>query len=99
MEAKKIEDKEADSVRTKRMLSAFIGDTCFADLDAGGYIFGESKNGLQLVAEVRGWGAIQNLYKNDDGTIDFARAEKFQDSLAEFIAEAITEKLQRIKDR
>lgn len=39
---------------------------------------------------VRGWGAIQNLFKKD-----YAKAEEFQDEVANFIAEAINEKIER----
>lgn len=64
--------------------------------DAGQMIFGENAKGeLQLIADVRGWGAIQNLFKNPDGTIKEEAAMNFQDSVGAFIAEAITEKLVR----
>ncbi len=55
----------------------------------------DKDGGHQMIAELRGWGAIQNMFKNKDGSINFEGAEKFQDNLGEFIAEAINEKLMR----
>jgi hypothetical protein len=48
-----------------------------------------------MIGEVRGWGAIQNLFKNKDGSIDFKKAEDFQDSLGVWIADAIQQKLEK----
>jgi hypothetical protein len=48
-----------------------------------------------MIAEIRGWGAIQNMFINKDGSINFEDAEKFQDELGEFIADAINEKLMK----
>jgi len=47
----------------------------------------------QIVADVRGWGAIQNLFINNDGEVDFEKAYKFQDEVGEWIADAINGKL------
>jgi hypothetical protein len=47
-----------------------------------------SDGGSQLIGEVRGWGAIQNLNIKDP--------DKFQDEVGKFIAEAINEKVQRL---
>ena len=44
----------------------------------------------QLVADIRGWGAIQHLFKTQD------EGQKFQNEVGEFIAEAIKEKIQRV---
>lgn len=78
-----------------KKIKEFIGIK--ANYDAmGQMIFGENDKGeLQLIADVRGWGAIQNLFKNSDGTIKEDAAMTFQDSVGAFIAEAITEKLVR----
>jgi polyhydroxyalkanoate synthesis regulator phasin len=68
----------------------------------GTYIWGVDKQGgNQMIAEVRGWGAIQNMFKNKDGSINFEDAEQFQDELGKFITEAINEKLnkQEYKDK
>jgi hypothetical protein len=45
---------------------------------------------LHHVADVRGWGELQNLFK-----LDMDKASEFQDKVGKFIAEAINEKLQR----
>ena len=79
-------------------VSDFIGEKATYD-ESGQMIFGvDKKGGLQLIADVRGWGAIQNLFKNSDGTIK-AEASKFQDKLGEWLAEAINEKLEREKNK
>lgn len=54
----------------------------------GGFIWGvDEKGNSQMVGEVRGWGAIQNLFKTNE------EAAKFQDNLGEFIADAINQKI------
>lgn len=79
-------------------VSDFIGEKATYD-ESGQMIFGvDKKGGLQLIADVRGWGAIQNLFKNSNGTIK-AEASKFQDELGEWLAEAINEKLEREKNK
>ena len=42
------------------------------------------------VLSIRGWGAIQHMFKNID------EAAEFQDELGRFIAEAINEKIERM---
>jgi len=79
-------------------LKDFIGERASFDEGGAGYIWGHKNDGIQMIAEVRGWGAIQNLFKNPGGSIDFHAAEKLQDELGHFIAEAITEKLNDSKD-
>lgn len=49
----------------------------------------EKDGGNQMIADIRGWGAIQNEFKTNE------EAEKFQDEVGEFIVEAIKEKLAR----
>lgn len=49
----------------------------------------------QMLAEIRGWGAIQNLFKTKGGMIEVDSAAKFQDEVGQWIAEAINEKLER----
>lgn len=59
------------------------------DQYGGTYIWNEDeKGGLQMVATVRGWGALQNEFKTEE-------AGKFQDEVGEFIAQAIREKVER----
>jgi hypothetical protein len=70
-------------------IEKFIGTAKFDNM--GQYIWGVDKQGgMQMVAQVRGWGAIQNLFK------DQKEAAKFQDDLGQFIADAINEKLNSI---
>lgn len=78
-------------------VSDFIGKMAKYD-EMGHNIFGVSQDcTLQNIADIRGWGAIQNLFKNKDGSIRFDEAEKFQDEMGKWIATAITEKLEREK--
>jgi len=77
-------------------IKSFLGERAEYDQHGGGYIWGVHTNGkTQMIAEVRGYGAIQNLYIQKNGTVDFKGADSFQDMVGNFIAEAISEKLQR----
>jgi len=79
-------------------LKKFLGNNVRYDA-SGQMIFSNSEEkGDQLIADVRGWGAIQNIFKHEDGIIDFPKAEKLQDELGEFIAEAIKEKIEASND-
>lgn len=58
----------------------------------------QTKDGIQLIGNVqdlpeivsvRGWGRIQNLFK------DQKESEAFQDAIGKFMADAINEKIQR----
>lgn len=69
----------------------FEGEVKFDSL--GGYFFDEKSN---MIAQIRGWGRIQYLFKNEDGSVDFQKAEKFQDEIGEWIADAINQKLKSI---
>lgn len=81
---------------TDKKLIDFIGLEVKADEFGSGYIWGiGGDGGHQMIADVRGWGAIQNDFKRPDGTIDFDAAAKFQDQLCQWIGEACNEKLQR----
>ena len=54
----------------------------------GTHIWNKDKEGdIQKVADIRGWGAIQNLFKTQK------EAEEFQDEVGKFIVEAIREKI------
>lgn len=68
-------------------IKSYIGKTQF-DIESG-VIWGEKNGKLQMVAEVRGWGAIQNMFKFPKD------AEVFQDAVGNFIADAINEKIER----
>ena len=60
----------------------------------GQYFWIHNKNTIQMLAELRGWGAIQNLFVKN-GKIDSKTAAIFQDEIGEWIADAINEKLKR----
>lgn len=49
----------------------------------------DADGGSQLVADVRGWGRLQNEFKTEE------EAAKFQDEVGKFIADAIREKIER----
>lgn len=51
--------------------------------------------GCQMLAEMRGYGHIQNMCKDTFDKIDMDQADQFQDRVGEWIAEAINEKMQR----
>jgi len=51
----------------------------------------DKDGGSQMVADIRGWGSLQYEFKTEE------EAEKFQDEVGEFIAQAIREKLARLK--
>ena len=49
----------------------------------------DEDGGSQLVAEIRGWGRLQNEFPTEK------ESEKFQDEVGEFIVQAIREKVER----
>jgi len=57
----------------------------------------DPKGGSQMLAELRGWGHIQNMFKDANGKINEDMAGEFQDQVGDWIAEAINEKLEREK--
>ena len=69
-------------------IEKWLSDVYYDDC-GGTQIWNKEKDGgSQLVAEVRGWGAIQQLFGTHKECIEF------QNSVGEFIVEAIKEKLQ-----
>ena len=70
----------------------FIGDRVIYDKESQ-CVFGEKNGELQKIADIRGFGAIQNLFTRKDGSVDFDSAYEFQDKLGEFIADAILAKM------
>jgi hypothetical protein len=76
----------------------FIGVKATYD-NYGQYICGVDKEGgHQKLADLRGWGAIQNLFKTDTDLIDIDKASIFQDEVGKWIVDAINEKLAREKN-
>ena len=55
----------------------------------------DEKDGHQMLAELRGWGGIQNMFTEIDGKINLHKAARFQDYVGKFIQDAINEKLER----
>lgn len=77
-------------------IADFIGTAKYDQM--GQMIFGVQSDGNnQLIADLRGWGAIQNLFMKKGGQIDVENAEKFQDNLGQWVVDAINEKLEREK--
>lgn len=78
-------------------VAEFLGEVYYDNY--GQMLFAKQrKDGIQLIGNVqdlpemvsvRGWGAIQNLFK------DQKEAEAFQDAIGKFMADAINEKIQR----
>ena len=80
----------------EKQIINFIGNRTKYD-DDGTMIWGVDNNGdMQLIADVRGWGAIQNLpqFKKDTNQNNMAA---FQDALGQFISDAINEKIKSLK--
>ena len=62
--------------------------------DYGQYIWLVEKDGNhKKIADLRGWGAIQNLFKDNKGAVDFPKAEKFQADLGKWIEQTLNEKM------
>lgn len=76
----------------------FINGKVTYDGFGGQYFWIKNPNGHnQMLAELRGFGAIQQFFKNKNGEVDVEAAAKFQDEIGEFIAEAINEKISKLK--
>ena len=80
---------------SKKKVTDFIGQSVEYDQYGGAYIWGKKGNpnnpDLSMVMDIhiRGWGEIQNMFK------DIKEAEDFQDEVGEWIADAINQKLQK----
>ena len=71
-------------------VESFIGDKVEYDQHGGQFIWGiHNGEEMQMLLSVRGWGAIQHLFDNQND------AAKFQDEMGEWIADAINEKLNK----
>jgi hypothetical protein len=75
----------------EKKIVEFLGDNIKFDDYGAGYFWACKGDGIQMIAEVRGWGAIQNMFNTEK------EAEQFQDELGEWIADAINQKLQKQK--
>ncbi len=76
-------------------VASFLKGTFKYD-EMGQYIWlVEADGNHQKIADLRGWGAIQNLFKSHNGQIDLGKAAEFQDVLGKWIVDALAEKLER----
>ena len=78
----------------------FINGKVTYDKFGGQYFWINLPNGgTQVLAEMRGWGHIQNMFrkkgKNSGQYIDDEATGKFQDEIGDWIADAINEKMER----
>jgi hypothetical protein len=65
----------------------FIGTNLMYD---NATVFTIRKDGhCQPLVDIRGWGAIQNLFKDKSGAIDIEAANNFQDEVGEIIRTSI----------
>tara|TARA_R110001632_G_scaffold229910_1_gene366785 strand:- start:474 stop:722 length:249 start_codon:yes stop_codon:yes gene_type:complete len=77
-------------------IKKYIGTKVAFDDFGGDYFWGEQADGgQQMIAEIRGFGAMQNLFKYKDGSVDFNRVEEFRTGVGNWIADAINQKLER----
>lgn len=76
----------------------FISERVEYDKFGGQYFWIKLEDGgSQMLAEMRGYGAIQNLFKDEKGYVNTDLADEFQDEVGDWIASAINEKLERDK--
>jgi hypothetical protein len=75
-----------------KSITDFINGEVYYDPYGGQYFWIKQPNGgVQMLIEMRGWGAIQQMFKNEK------EAAEYQDKVAKFISDAINEKIQREK--
>jgi len=88
--------KDTLSELPKKQIKDFINGEVTFDKYGGQYFWvNEPKGGCQMLAEMRGWGHIQNMFRNEKDKIDVDAAAKFQDELGQWVAEAINEKMEK----
>jgi hypothetical protein len=51
----------------------------------------------QKIADLRGYGAIQNLFKNSKGHVDIDKANAFQDFLGEWLVKSLNSESENTK--
>lgn len=93
-----MDEKEAE-VRANpqdKAIRNFIGYKVEYDKD-GQYFWGiDEQGGRHMIAELRGWGAIQNCFKDSKGYVDTDSAAMFQDDIGNWIANAINTALNQL---
>lgn len=83
-------------------ITDFITGKVTYDKFGGSYFWiNDPKIGAKMLADtrIRGFGEIKNLCRSLDGEVDLDKAAKFQDEVGDFIAEAINEKIERLKNK
>jgi len=75
-------------MENSKKISEYLGSVQYDR--CGQYFWAKHGDKMQLVAELRGWGRIQNMFKTVSDAADF------QDEVGLFIAEAINEKLKSL---
>ncbi len=88
-------DKPKQDFITKKITDLINGKVTYDKFGGQYFWIAEPGGGSQMLAEMRGWGHIQNMFKLTGGKIDEEAAGKFQDEVGHFIAAAINEKIQR----
>ena len=79
-------------------ITDFINGPVTYDKEGQYFWVNNPKGGFQMLGELRGWGHIQNMKQFKllpQSSIDMKAAGEFQDSIGEFVAQAINEKIQR----
>lgn len=74
----------------KDELKKFLNGIIKYDSDGQFLWLVDKKDNHQKIADLRGWGKIQYLFKNEKDAMDF------QDILGEFIADAINNKIKEL---
>lgn len=77
-----------------KKITDFINGKIIYDKEGQDLWIKNKGGGIQRLADLRGWGAIQNLFKMKNGLIDLEAATKFQDEIGEWIATALNEKIE-----
>lgn len=81
------------AIRGNPTIEQWLSDVYYDNF--GQYLWNKIDNdgGSQMIGEIRGWGALQNQFDTEE------QASKFQDEVGEFIAQAIREKIERLKNQ
>lgn len=83
---------------TDKKVTDFIKGPVTYDQDGQYFWINYPDKGVQMLAELRGWGHIQHMFENKKGThVDVKKAGEYQDKIGKFIADAINEKIEREK--
>lgn len=75
-------------------LKDFINNEFIYDNEGQCIFHLDKKNSLQIIVELRGWGAIQNLFiDSKTGGVNFEKAEVFQDKLGQWIVDSLNKNI------